>query len=79
MFSFGWNGEDLEEILDHLMTMLSFILLYIQDEQVAHISCTDVIIIFFPAPGLCSLFARAKMLYRKLVDDVVAIPAVEYL
>ena len=28
---------------------------------------------FFPAPGLCSLFARAKMLYRRLVDDVVEI------
>ena len=28
---------------------------------------------FFSAPGLCSLFARAKMLYRRLVDDVVEI------
>ena len=28
---------------------------------------------FFPAPGLCSLFARAKMLYRRLVDDVIEI------
>ena len=27
--------------------------------------------IFFPAPG--SIFARAKILYRKLVDDVVEI------
>ena len=28
---------------------------------------------FFPAPGLCSLFARAKMLYRRLVDDLIEI------
>ena len=27
----------------------------------------------FPATGLCSLFVRAKMLYRRLVDDVVKI------
>ena len=27
----------------------------------------------FPAPSLCSLFARAKMLHRRLVDDVVEI------
>ena len=25
----------------------------------------------FSAPGLCSLFARAKMLYRRLSDDVI--------
>ena len=28
---------------------------------------------FFPAPGLCSLFARAKIIYRRLVDEVVEI------
>ena len=28
---------------------------------------------FFPAPGLCSLFARAKMLYRRLADDMAEI------
>ena len=27
----------------------------------------------FPTPGLCRLFACAKMLYRRLVDDVVEI------
>ena len=27
----------------------------------------------FPATGLCSPFVRAKMLYRRLVDDVVEI------
>ena len=25
---------------------------------------------FIPAPGLCRLFARAKMLKRRLVDDI---------
>ena len=27
----------------------------------------------FSASGLCSLYARAKVLYRRLVDDVVEI------
>ena len=27
----------------------------------------------FPATGLCSLFARAKMLYKRLANDVVEI------
>ena len=42
--------------------------------RVAIISYNTVYIyIFFPALGLCSLFARAKMLYRRLVDDVIEI------
>ena len=27
----------------------------------------------FPAPGLCSLFACTKMLYKRLIDDVLEI------
>ena len=29
--------------------------------------------VLFPGPGLCSLFACAKMLYRRLVDDMLEI------
>ena len=28
---------------------------------------------FFPSPGMCSLFARANMLYRRLADDELEI------
>ena len=31
------------------------------------------ILYIFPAPGLCSLLARAKMLYRRLADDALDI------